>query len=147
MLHTDLIEATQDDVNARRAVLEAFPSGAAGVGSAVAHGVPFVADPVAAVRAEGPVRLGVAAACADLVAAFLAGVALRVCGGLSVALAEETLGGLSLPEGCSVWRLVGPIRSSAQDAEAAGCALLDGVCVVNESAPRGAEADARVGMA
>lgn len=40
---------------------------------------------------------------------------------------------------------VNPGRSSGQDAEATGCAPVDGECVCDRSGPRNAEADAHGG--
>ena len=85
--------------------------------------------------------------CVHLVAGFLAGLAARVCGGAAVPLAEAALRRLRLPESCGVASLLVPCRSPAQDADSAGCALVDGDCVCDLSAPRGAEADAHGGMA
>ena len=59
-----------------------------------------------------------------------------------MALAEEAFRRLRLPESCGVASLLVPCRSSAEDADSAGCALADGECVCDLAAPQGAEADA-----
>ena len=114
---------------------------------ATACAVPFLLDPVAALRAPGPVPGATCVLCTGLVAAFLVGVAARVCGGPAGSVAAATLLDLGLPAQFGVATLRGPARSPAMDEAAAGCGLLDGVCDCDPSAPRGAEADAREGEA
>ena len=57
--------------------------------------------------------------------------------------------GVEMSPGSRVRTILGFTRSPGQDVVAAGCALVDGVCVCvcELSAPRGAEADAIAGMA
>ena len=132
---------------AQLAVRNAFPGGGQGVdaASATAVSAPFLLDPAASILATGRVPGGVTNVCIRLVAGFLVGLAARVCGGAAVPLAEAALRRLRLPESCGVASLLVPCRSPAQDADSAGCALVDGDCVCDLSAPRGAEADARGG--
>ena len=147
VLREDLLAAARDHAWALRAVRAAFPAGDIDPAGAVACSVPFLLDPVAAVRGGGPVPQRVGVECVNLVAAFLVGVSARVCAGPAELLAGDALLGLGLPGECGVACLTGWARSPAQDAVAAGCDLLDGVCVCDLSAPRGAEADALAGMA
>ena len=111
--------------------------------------VPFLLDPVLALRSAGPVPTRSVDLCVRLTACFLAGVAARVCGdpAASVAYVLHMPHDVEIPPGARVRAILGFTRSSGQDAVAAGCALVDGVCVCELSAPRGAEADALAGMA
>ena len=70
-----------------------------------------------------------------------------VCGGVASDVAADVARRVRLPLESGVLSLLPPARSSAQDAQAAGSSLVDGVCVCDLSAPRGAEADALAGMA
>ena len=69
--------------------------------------------------------------------ASLVALAARVFGGAAVPLAEGALRYLRLPDSCGVASLLVPCRSPPKDAETAGCALVDGECVCDLSAPRG----------
>ena len=102
---------------------------------------------MAALAGAGRAPPRVSLRCGRLVAAYVFGVAARVCGRAAEELAAETVGGLGLPGDARVLSLVRPVRSSGDDAVAAGCSLVGGVCVCDLSAPRGAEADALAGMA
>ena len=74
------------------------------------------------------------AACVCLVAGFVLGVASRVCGEPAERLAAAAVPALSLPPSSGVASLCSPPRSPAQDAVAAGSALVDGVCVSQSQA-------------
>ena len=145
-LRADLRGAAASDPVALSAVMLAFPTDVLEADHATVYAVPFLLDPIRALRANGHVPAPVAHACAHVVAAFLLGVACRVCGGDADAVARHAVLGLSLPPESKLRALL-PSRSAAQDAVAAGGVLLDGVCDCNPSSPRGAEADALAGMA
>ena len=87
--------------------------------------------------------------CSRLVAAFLLGVACRVGGAAAAGVAVDALRWAGVPEHAEVLGLMPVCRTAGQDAVASDCALVDGVCVCDFSAPDlgGAEADARVDMA
>ena len=84
---------------------------------------------------------------ARLVAGYICGVSAVVCGAPAVGVAAAAFRGLSIPPSSRIVSVFGALRSPGQDAVAAGCSLVDGVCVCDLSAPRGAEADALAGMA
>ena len=77
----------------------------------------------------------------------MVGVAAMVCGGAATDIAADVARRVRLPLGSGVLALLPPARSPAQDAQAAGCLLVDGVCVYDLSAPRGAEPNALADMA
>ena len=90
--------------------------------------------------------------CARLTVCFLVSVAVRacVCGDAATSVTSEVLHtpcGVETPPRSRVQTVVGFTRSPGQDAVAAGFALVDGVCVCDLSAPRGAESDALVELA
>ena len=134
------------DPIALAAVMLAFPADVLEANIATVYTIPFLRDPIRALRADGLVPASVAHACTQVVAAFLLGVAGRVCGGDAAAVALAALPSLSLPPESKL-RAFLPSRSVAQDAVAADADLLDGVCDCNPSAPRDAEADALAGIA
>ena len=144
-MRADLRAAVASDPVALSAVVLAFPADVLEADIATVYTIPFLMDPIRALRADGHVPASVAHACTQVVAAYLLGVACRVCGGDADAVARAAVPGLSLPPESKL-RAFLPSRSAAQDAVAAGGDLLDGVCDCNPSAPRGAEADALKGM-
>ena len=148
-LRRDLLSATADDPIARRVVVEAFPPGPPDAAVAAVYSVPFLLDPVRSLRAM-PGVCGVSVACCSrVVAAFLLGVACRVCGQPAEDAAVAAMPALCVPREYGVASLFPVPRSAAQDAVAADDSLVCGVCVCDLSAHRqvGAEADARLGRA
>ena len=125
----------------------AFPAAGAQEAGAIVYAVPLLLDPVQALRAAGPVPGCVGGVCVRLVAGFVCGVAARVAGDAAARLVCDVRRSLDLPPEAGLQALVRPVRSPAQDAVAAGSFLVDGVCLCDLSAPRGAEADAREGGA
>ena len=125
----------------------AFPSETLDAHAATVSAVPFLMDPVTALRGEGRIPHRITGRFIRLVAAYVFGVATRVCGEAAVLLADEAIRGLGLPADSRVLSAVQPVRSGGTDAVAAGCSLVGGVCVCYVSAPRGAEADALSVMA
>ena len=146
VLRRDLLDVAASETPARACVAAAFPPVVGEDVAAARRSVPFLLDPVRSLRSCGGVSFGVVSACTALVAAYVAGVASRVCGGEAAALAAALWPRLRLPSEAGVRSLLPPPRSSAMDAVAASQALLDGVCACSESA-RGAVADARLGRA
>ena len=111
--------------------------------------VPFFLDPVMALRSAGPVATRSIDLCVSLTVCFLAGIAACVCGDTAASVAFEVLlmpNDFEIPPSSRVRTILGFTRSSGQDAVAAGCALVGGVCVCELTAPRGAEADALAGI-
>ena len=149
ILRRDLLAATSEDVVARRVVDLAFPSAVPEPAVAAVCSVPFLLDPVRALRAPGGVRCGTVLTCSRLVAWFILGVACRVCGEPAEGIAHDFLMGARLPAYAELVCLAPAHRSAGQDAVASGCSLVDGVCECGVSALRqgGAEADAPSGMA
>ena len=109
--------------------------------------VPFLIDPARALRDTGVCRADIAETCSGLVACFVLGVAGRVCGDPAASLAASVLPRIRVPGDSAVLSLWWPARSAAQDSVAAGCSLMDGVCVHDLSAPGVAEADALASLA
>ena len=109
----------------------------------------FLLDPVAAVHSVGRVPARISHACARLVVGYICGVSAAVCGAPAVGVAAAAFRGLSLPPSSRIVSVFGALRSPGQDAVAAGCSLviMNGVCVCDLSAPRGADADSLAGMA
>ena len=143
--------AAAGDTVARALVDSAFSlaavEGTPDVECAAVAAVPFLLDPISALRTGGQVSGAATSLCVRVVATYVVGVASRVCGHLADGLASSLSPWLSLPPGYGVKAFLPPGRSAAQDAVAAECTLLGGVCVCDLSAPRGAEADALAGMA
>ena len=141
-LRDDLFKACFGSEHASAVLLAAFPSDRTPVVAATACLVPFLLDPAAALGRPPPWRMKLQ--CVSLVAAFLLGVSVAVCTGLSPS--ESVLAGLRLPAWSSVrsWLLClwsGPLSAPAL--------LPAPTPVLHMSAPvrRGAVADTRLGLA
>ena len=149
ILRRDLCAAAADDAPARRVVELAFPSAAPEPAVAAVYSVPFLLDPVRALRDAGGVRGDTVVECSRLVACYVLGVACHVCGESAAGVARDFLAAVRLPEYAEIGCLAMVQRSAGQDAVASGCSLVDGVCECDVSALRqgGAEADALSGMA
>ena len=77
---------------------------------------------------------------------YVVGVAAIVNGGAASDVAADVARRVRLPLESGDLSLLPPARSPAQDAQAAGSSLVDGVCVCDVAAPRGAEADTLTDM-
>ena len=143
----DLLLATADDAPARRLFWSAFPDGPLPVAVSLACSVPFLLDPVHALRSAPSVRGGTVTACASLVAAFIVGVASRVCGDSASAVAAAVAPCLAVPRGASVLSLLPAVPAARQGIVAEGGVPVGALCECALSAHRlvGAEADARPG--
>jgi hypothetical protein len=126
LLRRDLLDTTADVPVFRAVVEQAFPPGGLDPACAAVCTVPFLLDPVTALRSVGAVPRPLGERCVGLVAAFVCGVSARVCGAASVGLAEDVLRRLELPEDSALRALWPCARSAASDAVAAGSTLLDG---------------------
>ena len=142
LLRDDLFKACFGSEHASAVLFAAFPSDRTRVVAATACLVPFLLDPAATLGRPPPWRMKLQ--CVSLVAAFLLGVSAAACTGLSPS--ESALASLRLPAWSSVhsWSLC--LRSGPLSAPAL---LPAPTPVLHMSAPvrRGAEADARLGLA
>ena len=147
VLREDLLLATAGDPPARRLVRDAFPDGPLPVAVSVACSVPFLLDPVRALLSAPSVRGATVTACASLVAAFVVGVASRVCGDSASAVATAVAPCLAVPRDAGVLSLLPAVPTASQGVVAEGGVPVDDLCGCVLSAHRlvGAEADARPG--
>jgi len=86
-------------------------------------------------------------ACFRIVVCDVVDIPAAICGGAATDVAADDARRVRRPMDCGVPSLLPPAPSAAQDAQAAGSSLVDGVWFCDLSAPRGAEADAVAGMA
>ena len=134
LLREDILEAVADAPCAMAAARAAFPTSSDDTVCATACTVPFLLDPVLALRSAGPVPTRSIDLCVRLTVCFLAGIAARVCGDTAASVAYAVLHmshdiDILRSPGSRVRTILRFTRSSGQDAVATGCALVDGVSV------------------